>query len=147
MTDNGKQPDNAAGGNMAWRCRDGIFWAVGLALTALAVCLSAKSGFGVSMVVAPAYVLHLKMVEYLPWFSFGVSEFFIELFLIFAMIAIVKEVRLKYILTFGTAAIYGVTLDMWRSVFGTAVPDQIGLRLFYAACGILICGLLVAVWI
>lgn len=145
MSGNDEQRNAAAiASSKTQRYRDGIFWAVGLVLTALSVCLSAKGGFGVSMVVAPAYVLHLKLVEYLPWFSFGVGEFCTQLALIIAMIAVVKEVRLKYILTFGTAAIYSVTLDMWRKIFGTDIPDEIGMRLFYAACGILICGFAIA---
>lgn len=119
--------------------KDGIFWAVGLTLTALAVSLAAKSGFGVSMVVAPAYVLHLKMVSYFPWFSFGVSEFAVQILLIAAMAFIVKEFRIKYILTFGTAAIYGVILDMWRKVFGTDIPSELPQRIFFAVCGIVIC--------
>ena len=119
--------------------KDGIFWAVGLTLTALAVSLAAKSGFGVSMVVAPAYVLHLKLAEYLPWFSFGVSEFLVQFLLIAAMALIVKELRMKYILTFGTAAIYGAILDLWRKLFGTDIPSDLPHRIFFAVCGIVIC--------
>ena len=126
------------------KVRDGIFWAVGLTLTALSVCLAARSGFGVSMVVAPAYILHLKAVEYLPWFSFGVSEFVVEILLILAMIVIVREIRLKYILTFGTAVIYGAVLDMWRGVFGTDIPDDLGQRLLFASLGIVICAFAIA---
>jgi len=124
--------------------RDGIYWAIGLTLTALSVSLAAKSGFGVSMVVAPAYVLHLKVVEYLPWFSFGVSEFVVQIMLLVTMAIIVKEVRLKYILTFGTAAIYGFVLDMWRRLFGTGIPEQMAHRVFFAACGIVICSFAIA---
>ena len=119
--------------------KDGIFWAAGLTLTALAVSLSAKSGFGVSMVVAPAYVLHLKLVSYLPWFSFGVSEFIVQFLLIAAMALIVKEIRMKYILTFGTAAIYGFILDLWRKLLGTDIPSELPHRVFFALCGIVIC--------
>ena len=123
---------------------DGIFWAVGLILIALSVSLSAKSGFGVSMIVAPAYVLHFKVSETLPWFSFGAAEFTVQLLLIIAMIAITKELKLRYILTFGTAALYGVILDFWRRLVGTDIPEQMGLRIFYAACGIVICAFAIA---
>jgi len=133
---NGK-PDRTA-------VREGLFWAVALVLIAFAVSLAAKSGFGVSMVVAPAYVLHLKLAETFPWFSFGVSEFVVQFLLILAMIAITKTIRLKYVLTFGTAAIYGVILDFWRGIVGTDVPGSTGLRIFYAACGIVICAFAIA---
>ena len=126
---------------MTIKYRDGIFWAVGLTLTALSVSLAARSGFGVSMIVAPAYVLHLKVVEFLPWFSFGVSEFLVQLSLIVAMAVIVREIRLKFILSFGTAAIYGVVLDLWRKLVGTEIPEEMGLRVLFAILGIVICGL------
>lgn len=119
--------------------KDGIFWAVGLTLTAMAVSLAAKSGFGVSMVVAPAYVLHLKLVSYLPWFSFGVSEFIVQVLLIAAMVSIVKGFRMKYLLTFCTAFIYGVILDLWRKLFGTDIPEELLYRILFAAGGIIIC--------
>lgn len=127
------------GENTTFKHRDGIFWTVGLVLTALAVSLAAKSGFGVSMVVAPAYVLHLKMVEFFPWFSFGVSEFLTQFLLTVTMIIIVREFRLRYILTFGTAAIYGAILDFWRKLVGADIPDEMTWRIFYAVCGIVIC--------
>ena len=38
-----------------------IAYVLGMILCPLGVCLSAKSGFGVSMVVAPAYVLYLRI--------------------------------------------------------------------------------------
>ena len=37
-----------------------IAYVLGIILCPLGVCLSAKSGFGVSMVVAPAYVLYFR---------------------------------------------------------------------------------------
>ncbi|MBR5264323.1 MAG: hypothetical protein IKV50_06480, partial [Clostridia bacterium] len=52
-----------------------LAYVLGLILCALGVCFSANSGFGVSMVVAPAYVLHCKLEPLLPFFSFGVAEY------------------------------------------------------------------------
>ena len=138
MSDSNKTIENGS------RWRDGIFWAVGLTLIALAVSLSARSGFGVSMIVAPAFVLHLKLVEFFPWFSFGVAEFLVQFVLIVLMILITKKFQVKYVLTFGTAAIYGVILDFWRRIVGTDIPDELWLRIFFAACGIVICGFAVA---
>lgn len=43
-----------------------IAYVLGIILCPLGVCLSAKSGFGVSMVVAPAYVLYLRISETIP---------------------------------------------------------------------------------
>lgn len=140
----GKDHNSAKKAGTTANYRDGIFWAMGLTLTALSVSLAAKSGFGVSMIVAPAYVLHLKVVEFLPWFSFGVSEFLVQLSLIVAMAVIVREIRLKFVLSFGTAAIYGVVLDLWRKLVGTDIPEEMSQRIFFAVCGIVICGFAIA---
>ena len=55
-----------------------IAYVLGIILCPLGVCLSAKSGFGVSMVVAPAYVLYLRISETIPWFTFGKSEYIFQ---------------------------------------------------------------------
>ena len=57
-------------------------YAIGLACLALSTALMATADFGVSMVVAPAYILHLKVSEYLPFFSFGMAEYLLQLVLI-----------------------------------------------------------------
>lgn len=44
---------------------------LGLVILALGTALMEKAAFGMSMVVAPAYLLHLKLVDTLPFFSFG----------------------------------------------------------------------------
>ena len=49
-----------------------------LILIALGVALMERADFGISMVVAPSYLLHLKMSETLPWFSFGVAEYLMQ---------------------------------------------------------------------
>ena len=45
---------------------------IGLALLAFGTSLTAYGDVGISMEVAPAYVLHLYVSQFLPWFSFGV---------------------------------------------------------------------------
>ena len=52
-----------------------LAWLFGIILCPLGVCLSAKSGLGVSMVVAPAYVLYLKLSQYLFLLSEWQSTF------------------------------------------------------------------------
>ena len=43
-------------------------WLLGIIFCALGVCLLTKAGFGLSMVSAAAYILHLKVVQFLPFF-------------------------------------------------------------------------------
>lgn len=50
-------------------------YAAGLFALALGTALMERADFGMSMVVAPAYLLHLKVSQTLGWFSFGMAEF------------------------------------------------------------------------
>ena len=42
---------------------------------ALGTALMERANFGMSMVVAPAYLIHLKVSQFLPFFSFGMAEY------------------------------------------------------------------------
>ena len=53
----------------------------GIVVLAFGTALMEKADFGMSMVVAPAYILHLKLSELFSWFSFGVAEYIFQGFL------------------------------------------------------------------
>ncbi|MBQ7714722.1 MAG: hypothetical protein IJT70_02510 [Clostridia bacterium] len=79
-------------------------------LIAFSVALTAAADFGVSMIVAPAYILSLKF----DVLTFGLAEYIVQglLFVIFCII--MKKVKLVYFTSFITGLIYGFILDMWR---------------------------------
>ena len=121
-----------------------LAYLIGIVFCALGVCFSAKSGFGVSMVVAPAYVLHCKLSPYLPWFSFGVAEYVLQGTLIVLLCLAVRRVRARYLLSFGTAVLYGVVLDLWRLLFGEAVYPELWQRCLSGAFGALVTSFAIA---
>ena len=43
-------------------------------ILAFGTAMMTKANFGVSMVVAPAYLLHLKLSQYWSFITFGVAE-------------------------------------------------------------------------
>ena len=51
---------------------------IGLALIAFGAALTTKSDFGISMVIAPAYLISLKVSEYISFFTFGMAEYLIQ---------------------------------------------------------------------
>lgn len=112
-----------------------LAYLLGVIFCALGVCFSAKSGFGVSMVVAPAYVLHCKLEPLLPFFSFGVAEYVLQGGLILLLCPFVRRFKKKYLLSFGTAVLYGVVLDLWRELFGTGIPEELWQRVFFCVLG------------
>ena len=84
---------------------------VGIVVLALGTALMEKADFGMSMVVAPAYLLHLKVSEFLPFFSFGMAEYVFQALLLIILSLIMGKVKKSYFLSFVTAFLYGIILD------------------------------------
>ena len=61
---------------------------LGLFITALGVSFMEKPDFGVSMVVAPAYILHLKISQTYSFFTFGMAEYTLQAVVLIIMIIV-----------------------------------------------------------
>lgn len=85
---------------------------MGTVILALATAMMAAADLGLSMVIAPAYIVSLK-VEFL---TFGQAEYIVQgiVFLLFCII--VKKVKPLYFCAFASGFIYGLVLDIWRVV-------------------------------
>ena len=93
-------------------------YAVGVALLALGTALMERADFGMSMVVAPAYLIYLKVSSYISWFSFGMAEYCFQAFLIVVLALVLHGFRRRYLFSFITAFIYGNVLDvMMKAVY------------------------------
>ena len=70
--------------------------AYGLAMVGLSfsVALMTRADFGVSMVVAPAYLLYLKLNPVLPFFTFGMAEYTLQAVLLLFTDAVPSPVRM-----------------------------------------------------
>ncbi len=110
-----------------------LVYLLSLALLALAVSLTAAADFGVSMIVAPAYIVSLKW----PVLTFGQAEYIVQGILFIVFCAAMRRVRPLYLVSFATGLLYGVMLDAWRLIpalspaaVGTApMPVRIALLL------------------
>lgn len=122
-------------------------WVLGTVLCGLGVCLSANSGFGVSMVAAPAYILYIKMNSFFPWLTFGMTEYFLQGTLVLFCCVVMGRFKWKYLLSFGTAICYGFCLDFWRILFGTAVYPLLWQRIFSGIAGMLITAFAIALFL
>ncbi|MBO7549197.1 MAG: hypothetical protein J6T77_04435 [Clostridia bacterium] len=100
-------------------------YAVGIVLCALGVAISAKSGLGVSHVVAPAFILSSYLEPVAPVFTFGFAEYVVQGVLLLLLALFVKRVTVSYPLAFVTALIYGFTLDMWRLLLGAEPAEEL----------------------
>ena len=115
-------------------------YAAGMITLAFGAAFMEKAGFGMSMVVAPAYLLHLKISQYLPFFSFGMAEYTLQGALIIALFLIMRQFRLSYLFSFITAVIYGFLLDAAMAAIA-GLPAPLPARAAYYAGGMLLSSL------
>lgn len=80
-------------------------------LMAVGTALTERAALGVSMVVAPAYLLHLRVSEMFEFFSFGMAGYTLQAVLLLVMMALLRRGRISYLFSFVTAVIFGFALD------------------------------------
>lgn len=118
-----------------------LAYALGIIALALGVALMEKANFGVSMIVAPAYVTYLKVSQYLPFFTFGTSEYILQGLLVVIVCLVLKKFRLSYFFSFVTAVVYGFILDGFMLLAGLVPAGGIAIRLVMYVLGMLSCSL------
>ena len=108
-------------------------------MLAIGTAFMEKADFGVSMVVAPAYLVYLKVSQLWPGFSFGMAEYCLQAALLAAMMLVLREFRVSYLFSIVTAVIYGLLLDL-AMLLVAGMPEHIlTLRFVYYAGGMLLC--------
>ncbi|MBQ7886354.1 MAG: hypothetical protein IJ313_05610 [Clostridia bacterium] len=117
---------------------------LGLVILALGTALMEKANFGMSMVVAPAYLLHLKLVESLPFFSFGMAEYMLQGVILVLLGIAMKRFKRAYLFSFATAVLYGFTLDAMIALASPLAADGFALRTVWYVLGMAVCSLGVA---
>lgn len=115
-----------------------IMYVLGIVFIALGVAFMARADFGVSMVVAPAYVLHLWLVKTLPWFSFGTSEYVVQAFIFLVTVIAVRKFKVSYLVSFATAFVYGLVLDLFMLLTEPLITDALVPKLVYYVVGLLL---------
>ena len=118
-----------------------LAYVFGLLFVAFGVAFMEKSDFGVSMVVAPAYLLHLKISETYSFFTFGMAEYTLQAVLLIIMMIILRKFRLSYLFSFVTAFIYGMILDLCMMIIAGIPTDNMAMRLFLYVLGMWLCAI------
>lgn len=113
---------------------------LGTFLLALSAALMERSDMGVSMIVAPAYLVYLKLSQALPWFTFGMAEYAVQGMLLVVMCLIFRRFRVTYLLSFATAVLHGLILDGLMFLLKFAPGDHLAYRLLYFILGLLVGG-------
>lgn len=117
---------------------------MGLFLLALGVAFMAKGDLGVSMVVAPAYLIYLKVSKFWPLFTFGMAEYSLQFALLLVMAVVLRKFRISYLFSIVTAVLYGIILDGFRLLIAPLGTEGMGWRICYLVIGFLFSALGVA---
>lgn len=126
-----------------------LLYLLAILLISFSVAMISTTGFGVSMIVAPAYLVSLKF----SWLTFGQAEYIVQgiWFVIFCLV--MRKFKIQYFFAFVTSLIYGFALDMWRLIIPHFNPDitavgslPIGLRIVYFIIGMILTSLAVAMF-
>lgn len=121
-----------------------LAYLLGILILAVGTALMERADFGMSMVVAPAYLLHLKLSQVLPFFTFGMAEYTLQGVLLLLLVFLLRKFRLAFLFSFVTAVLYGLTLDGVMLFTALLPADAFALRLFYYLAGMLICAAAIA---
>ena len=117
-------------------------------LLAFAVAMLSAADFGISMIVAPAYLLSLKTGV----LTFGQAEYVIQAGLFVVLCIILRKFRFVYLFSFVTCLIYGAVLDLWRMIpfFNPAITPSgsmdIWLRAIMFVSGVIITSFSIALF-
>lgn len=116
-------------------------WAyvLGIVLLALGTALMEKADFGMSMVVAPAYVLYLKLSQQFSFVTFGMMEYMLQAFLLVLLGLGMRRFKLSYLFSFVTAVIYGFTLDGCMLLAGLLPDGGMIMRVVNYVLGMVLC--------
>ena len=114
-----------------------LAYVFGIVFVARGVVLMEKADFGVSMVVAPAYLLYRWLSPVWSFVTFGMAEYCLQAVLLLAMCLLLRRFRVSYLFSFVTAVVYGFVLDAFM-LLGAALPaGSVWLRVIYYALGML----------
>ena len=117
-----------------------VSWIIGNILCAIGNCLVSKSAFGLSAIIAPAFILNRKI----GFLSVGVCEYIIQGLLLAICCIVIGKFKGKFIATICNILFYGACFDIVNSLLGFLQPDTILSRIAVAAIGTVITGFAVA---
>lgn len=118
-----------------------LAYLIGMVFVAFGVACMEKANFGVSMVVAPAYLLYLKLSPTYSFFTFGMAEYTLQAVLLVIMVIILRKFKLSYFFSFVTAVLYGFTLDLCMFVLKSLDASFVWVRIVLYLVGMFLCAI------
>lgn len=101
-----------------------LLWVFGIIFVAFGVVLCNKTGLGISMVAAPAFIVSDRF----SFLSAGVAEYLIQGIKLVILCIVVRKFNWRYLLTFLVSVIYGYTINLFVWLLGPISFDTVWLR-------------------
>ena len=122
---------------------------VGLCALAFAASMISSTDFGLSMIIAPAYIVSQK----LSFLTFGQSEYLVQAIMLIVLGIAMKGFRPLYFFSLISGVIYGTALDFWRAHIVLFNPNitppgsmAMGLRVLFFVLGMMLTAFSVALF-
>ncbi|MCR5825480.1 MAG: DUF6198 family protein [Oscillospiraceae bacterium] len=116
-----------------------LAYVFGILALALGTALMERADFGVSMVVAPAYLLFRRLSQLFPVFTFGMAEYTLQACLLVVLCLVLRRFRVSFLFSFVTAVVYGLTLDGCIALIALLPGGGMAARLAWYLVGMLVC--------
>lgn len=110
-----------------------ISYVLAVIFTTLGVAMMTKADFGLSMVVAPAYLISQK----LSFLTFGTAEYAVQALLLICLFITLRKIEWRFALTFISALIYGAALDLFVfCIDAYTTPQSLAPRIAFFVFGL-----------
>ena len=116
----------------------------GIAGLALGTAFMEKANMGISMVVAPAYLIYLKLSKVWTFVTFGMAEYALQVSLLVIMVIALRKFKISYLFSFVTAIIYGFTLDGCMALVANIDTSSFATGIAFYIIGLVLCAIGVA---
>lgn len=116
-----------------------LAYVLGIVFIAWGVVLMEKADFGVSMVVAPAYLLYRWLSPTWSFVTFGMAEYCLQAVLLSVMVLVIRRFRVSYLFSFVTAVVYGFVLDGFMLLGAMLPASALWQRAIFYILGMLFC--------
>ena len=117
-----------------------VSWIIGNILCAFGNCLVSKSAYGLSAIIAPAFILNRKI----GFLTVGFCEYIIQGLLLLLCCIIIGKFKGKFIATICNIIFYGACFDLINTFLGFLQPANMISRIIVASLGMMITGFGVA---
>ena len=118
-----------------------LAYIAGILILAMGTAFMERADFGMSMVVTPAYIIHRKVSETLPFYTFGMSEYVLQACILIVLALLMRRLKKGYLCCFGTAVFYGLALDQAMGLVSLIPETGTAGRVLFFAGGFLLCAL------